>query len=62
MLRRERVSAAQLTKAEVEDRIREVAARPGIGGYRKKADALLADNGIKVSHMTVERVLEKTPV
>ncbi len=50
---------ARLTKVEVKDRIREVAARPGIGGYRKIAAALLADHGIEVSHMKVKRVLEK---
>ncbi|MCH8987933.1 MAG: transposase [Chloroflexi bacterium] len=48
--------------AQVEARIREVAARPNIGGYRKIAAALLADHGIDVSHMKVQRVLTKTPV
>lgn len=48
--------------AQVEARIREVAAQPGIGGYRKIAAALLADHGIDVSHMKVKRVLAKTPV
>ena len=47
---------------QVEARIREVAAQPGIGGYRKIAAALLADHGIDVSHMKVKRVLAKTPV
>ncbi len=40
----------------MEDLIREVADRPSIGGYRKIAAALLADHGINVSHMTVQRV------
>ena len=45
-----------MTKAEVEDRINDVANQPGIGGYRKIAAALLADHGINVSLMTVQRV------
>ena len=48
--------------AQMGQRIREVAARPNIGGYRKIVAALLADHGIDVSHMKVKRVLEKTPL
>jgi len=51
----------QQDAAQVEARIREVAARPNVGGYRKIAAALLADHGIDVSHMKVKRVLAKTP-
>lgn len=47
--------------AQVEARIREIAARPGIGGYRKIA-AALADHVINVSHMKVKGVLVKTSV
>ena len=46
----------------MEQRIRQVTARPNVGGYRKIAAALLAEFSIEVSHMKVKRVLEKTPV
>ncbi|MCZ6535655.1 MAG: hypothetical protein O6914_06760 [Chloroflexi bacterium] len=59
-LRQERASAVQLAKAEGEGRIRVVARQRGIGGHRKIADAKLADHGMKVCHMTVQRVLKTT--
>ena len=40
---------AHLTRAGVEDLIREAADRPSIGDYRKIAAALLPDHGIDVS-------------
>ena len=46
VLSRELAPTDQLTKAEVGYRIGEVAHRPGIGGYRKNAAALLADHDI----------------
>ena len=47
---------AYLTKVEVEDQIREVAARPGIGGYRTIASTLLAEFSVAVSHMPAQRM------
>ena len=59
VLRKNVVPTTILTGAELEDRIREVAALPDIGGYRKIAAALLNEHGVDVSHMKVKRVLDK---
>ncbi|MDA1128993.1 MAG: hypothetical protein O2913_09875 [Chloroflexi bacterium] len=58
VLHKESASPMALEPAQVDDLIAEIADRPDSGGHRTIAATLFAEDGIKVSHMKVKRVLD----